>query len=130
MPMNDVLRVSGATLFYRVRGNGPLLVILAGGHGDADTTDALCEKLIDRYTVVTYDRRGLSRSTIEAAAGSPTIATHSEDVHQLLEALTPDSSIVFGSSSGALIGLDLVTRHPKQVHILVAHEPQIGRAHV
>jgi pimeloyl-ACP methyl ester carboxylesterase len=123
MPKNDVLHVFGATLFYRVRGNGPLLLILAGGHGDADTTDALCEKLIDRYTVVTYDRRGLSRSTIEAAAGSPTIATHSEDVHQLLAALTPDSSIVFGSSRGALIGLDLVARHPKQVDILVAHEP-------
>ena len=123
MPKNDVLRASGATLFYRVRGNGPLLLILAGGHGDADTTDALCEKLTDRYTVVTYDRRGLSRSTIEAAAGSPTIATHSEDAHQLLVALRADSSLVFGSSSGALIGLDLVTRHPERVHILVAHEP-------
>jgi pimeloyl-ACP methyl ester carboxylesterase len=123
MPKNDVLRVFGATLFYRVRGNGPLLLILAAGHGDADTTDALCEKLSDRYTVVTYDRRGLSRSTIEAGAGSPTITTHSEDVHQLLAALTPDSSIVFGSSNGALIGLDLVTRHPEQVRILVAHEP-------
>ena len=68
---NHTLRVAGATLFYRVRGTGPLLLILAGGHGDADATDAICEQLIDRYTVVTYDRRGLSRSTIDAAAGWP-----------------------------------------------------------
>lgn len=120
---NHLLRVSDATLFYRVRGTGPLLLILAGGHGDADTTDALCEQLIDRYTVVTYYRRGLSRSTIDASAGLPTIATHSDDAHQLLAALTTEPLLVFGSSIGALIGLDLVARHPEQVRVLVAHEP-------
>jgi pimeloyl-ACP methyl ester carboxylesterase len=117
------MRVSGATLFYRVRGEGPLLLMLAGGHGDADTTDAVCEQLINHYTVVTYDRRGLSRSTVNASAGPPTIATHSDDAHHLLAALTTEPSFVFGSSIGALIGLDLVTRHPKQVRVLVAHEP-------
>jgi pimeloyl-ACP methyl ester carboxylesterase len=30
---------------------------------------------------------------------------------------------VFGSSIGALIGLDLIARHPEQVRLLVAHEP-------
>ena len=72
--MEQALSVLGATLFYRVRGTGPLLLILAGGHGDADTTDGLCEQLIDYYTVVTYDRRGLSRSTVDASSGSLTIA--------------------------------------------------------
>jgi pimeloyl-ACP methyl ester carboxylesterase len=57
------LRVPNATLFYRVRGKGPLLLMLAGGHGDADTTDTVCEQLTNQFTVVTYDRRGLSRST-------------------------------------------------------------------
>src|SRR5271170_4830798 len=47
---NNHLRVPGATLFYRVRGNGPVLLVSPGGHGDADSTDALCEKLISRYT--------------------------------------------------------------------------------
>lgn len=121
--MEQTLKVSGATLFYRVRGTGPLLLILGGGHSDADTTDALCEQLIDNYTVVTYDRRGLSRSTIDASSGSPTIATHSNDVHHLLAALTSDPSFVFGNSIGALIGLDLVIRHSEQVRVLVAHEP-------
>lgn len=120
---SEALPVRGASLFYRVRGRGPLLLILSGGHGDADTTDMLCESLINRYTVVTYDRRGLSRSKIDADAGSPTIATHSEDAHQLLAALATEPALVFGSSIGALIGLDLAARHPKQVQVLVAHEP-------
>jgi pimeloyl-ACP methyl ester carboxylesterase len=76
----STLRTDGATLFYRVRGSGPALLMLPGGDGDADTADALCNQLIDHYTVVTYDRRGLSRSTIDAPADSlrsrPTRTTH------------------------------------------------------
>jgi pimeloyl-ACP methyl ester carboxylesterase len=120
---DDVLGVSGATLSYRVRGTGPLLLILRGGHGDADAADTLCEQLIDRYTVVTYDRRGLSRSTIDASDESPTIATHGDDAHQLVAALTTEPALVFGNGIGGLIGLDLIARHPGQVRVLVAHEP-------
>jgi pimeloyl-ACP methyl ester carboxylesterase len=48
------------------------------------------------------------------------------DVHQLLAALTATPAFVFGSSIGALIGLDLPIHHPEQVRLLVAHEPPIG----
>jgi pimeloyl-ACP methyl ester carboxylesterase len=120
---DDRLRVGGATIFYRVRGSGPLLLILPGGDGDADTADGLCNQLIDRYTVVTYDRRGLSRSEIEAPGQNLTLATHSDDAHGLLAGLTNESAFLFGSSIGALIGLDLIARHPRQVRLLVAHEP-------
>jgi pimeloyl-ACP methyl ester carboxylesterase len=106
-----------------VRGKGSLLLILPGGHGDADTAEALCQQLVDRYTVVTYDRRGMSRSTIDRPTDTPTIETHSEDVYRLLATLTSHPSLVFGSSISALIGLDLVARYPKQVSVLLAHEP-------
>lgn len=62
---NGDLTVSGAHLHYEVRGTGTVLLMLTGGHGDAHTMDALADHLADQYTVVTYDRRGLSRSTIE-----------------------------------------------------------------
>src|SRR5215510_14251126 len=99
-----------------------MLLILPGGDGDADTADARHE-LIDRYMVITYDRRGMSRSKIDGPGQSLTIATHSDDAHRLLAALTNQPVFVFGSSIGALIGLDLVARHPEQVAIFVAHEP-------
>ena len=120
---DNSLRVDGATLFYRVRGSGPMLLILPGGDGDADTADALRHELIDRYMVITYDRRGMSRSKIDGPGQSLTIATHSDDAHRLLAALTNQPVFVFGSSIGALVGLDLVARHPEQVAIFVAHEP-------
>ena len=120
---DDKLSVPGATIFYRVQGKGPLLFILPGGHGDADTAKALCQQLVDRYTVVTYDRRGLSRSTIDGPVESLSLETHSDDAYRLLAALTNNPAFVFGSSISALIGLDLVARHPEQVRIFVAHEP-------
>jgi len=121
----NTLKVPGATLFYRVRGTGPLVLILPGGHGDADAADALCERLVERYTVVTYDRRGQSRSPIDAAAGMPSIETHAADAYKLLAALTSDPAFVFGSSFGGLIGFDLVLRHPESVRALVAHEAPV-----
>ena len=72
---HDTLRVPGVTLFYRLRGSGPMLLILPGGDGDADSTDSLCKQLDGRYTVVTYDRRGLSRSILDSPAESLTIST-------------------------------------------------------
>jgi len=48
---------------------------------------------------------------------------HSDDAHRLLAELSTAPAYVFGSSGGALIGLDLVAHHPEQVCTLVAHEP-------
>jgi pimeloyl-ACP methyl ester carboxylesterase len=117
------LEVPGASLYYKVRGTGPLLLILQGGAADADGSEALGQHLVDAYTIVTYDRRGLSRSKLNNASDAPGIETHSQDAHHLLAALTPEPAFVVGFSLGALIGLDLVARHPEQVRVLVAHEP-------
>ncbi|HMF05396.1 MAG TPA: alpha/beta hydrolase, partial [Methylocella sp.] len=90
---------------------------------DADTTDSLCKQLDEHYTVVAYDRRGLSRSTLDCPPQNLTITTHSDDAQRLLVELTDQPALVVGSSIGALIGPDLVARHPEQVRLLVAHEP-------
>src|SRR6266700_3779138 len=41
----------------------------------------------------------------------------------LLAAVTSDPALVLGTSLGAVLGLDLISRHPGQVRLLVAHEP-------
>lgn len=121
----DTLRVPGAQLYFTVRGSGPLLLILQGGDGDAEGCNGLAAYLVAGYTVVTYDRRGLSRSPIDDPTASPCLETHSDDAHRLLAALTDEPAFVFGGSLGALLGLDLVACHPEQVRILVAHEPPV-----
>jgi pimeloyl-ACP methyl ester carboxylesterase len=118
----------GARLFYQVRGSGPCLMMLTGGAAGADGFSSVTPYLAADYTVVTYDRRGLSRSPLDDPGKDPaiTIATHSEDVHRILTRLGAVPAMVFGSSIGAVIGLDLLIRHPADVRMLIAHEPPIG----
>jgi pimeloyl-ACP methyl ester carboxylesterase len=117
------LPVPGAAVYYEVRGTGPVLLMLAGGHGDANTMDAVADHLADRYTVVSYDRRGLSRSRLDNPSATFGLETHADDASRLLATLTAEPAFVFGNSIGALIGLDLTALHPAQVRMLVAHEP-------
>jgi len=119
----DFLRVPGAALHYKTQGTGPLLLMLQGGDGDADGTDALAKHLVDRYTVLSYDRRGLSRSTLDDPSAALDLSTHADDASRLLTAVTDEPALVFGASLGALLGLDLIAHHPEQVQLLVAHEP-------
>ncbi|MFY1684245.1 alpha/beta fold hydrolase [Micromonospora sp.] len=120
------LRVPDANLYYQICGSGPVLLILQGGDGDADRAAGLVAQLAEAYTVVTYDRRGLSRSVIDPDDGRPVpVETHADDVHRLLAEVTSEPAVVFGSSIGGLTGLHLATRHPEQVRVLVTHEPPI-----
>ncbi|OZB94209.1 alpha/beta hydrolase [Paenibacillus sp. XY044] len=121
----DMLSVPGANIHYEVRGAGPVLLMIHGGCGDADVFLEVADHLADQYTVVTYDRRGHSRSKLTNPAEEYRIETHSDDAHRLLAALTDEPAYIFGSSSGAVIGLDLTMRYPGQVHALIPHEPPL-----
>ncbi len=120
----ETLKVPEATLYYEVRGAGPVLLFIVGGNGDAGVYERVASGLADQYTVVIYDRRGFSRSPLD---GSPDdglrIETDSDDARRLIEHLAGGPAHVFGSSSGAIVALDLVARYPDQVRTLVAHEP-------
>ena len=117
------IAVPGATLYYEVRGDGPMLLISQSGEGDANRSVDLVNRLVNDYTVVTYDRRGLSRSTLTDPARPGTMADHADDVHRLLAELTDEPVAMLGCSLGAVIGLHIAVKHPGQLGTLVAHEP-------
>ncbi|MGW3342507.1 alpha/beta fold hydrolase [Nonomuraea rubra] len=116
-----MLRVHDAELYYQARGTGPFLLISQSGEGDADRSVDLVDRLAGAYTVITYDRRGLSRST--GAGATASVRQHADDVHRLLAHLTDQPVIMLGLSLGASIGLHLAMRHPEQLGLLIAHEP-------
>jgi pimeloyl-ACP methyl ester carboxylesterase len=122
---SQILRVPGAALAYKVRGSGPLLLLISGGEGGAEGFEGLANVLAETYTVVTYDRRGATHSPIDDPREPVRVETHSDDAHRLLEALTAEPALVFGSSSGALVALNLAIRYPDQVLKVVAHEPPV-----
>jgi pimeloyl-ACP methyl ester carboxylesterase len=90
----------------------------------AEGFGALASQFPDR-TVVTYDPRGLGRSTRHdgSVANSPTI--QAGDLHALIAELGTGPVEMFASSGGAVISLALVAAHPDDVITLVAHEPPL-----
>jgi len=121
------LKVPGASLYYEVTGAGPILLMIPGAPADAGAFAAIAGQLADRYTVVTYDWRGSSRSPLDEPPGDLPdglpMQVQGDDAGHLLAALADGPAYVLGCSGGALTGLDLAARHPEQVGTLVAHEP-------
>ena len=122
----DTITVPGGTLYYELRGAGPVLLLIPGGPMDAGGFAALAERLADRYTVVTYDCLGNSRSPYDGSPEELTVDRHADDAQRLLEVVGAEPAYVLGSSGGAIYGLDLVARHPGCAHTLVAHEPPLS----
>ena len=122
----DTLDVPGAHLCYRVTGSGPVLLLIPGGPADAAGFDRVARLLAEDHTVVTYDPRGISRSTRDNADDDVLVETQADDAHRLLAAVGSGPADVLGNSGGAITGLELVARHPEQVRTLIAHEPPVS----
>lgn len=123
--LEKTLKVPGATLYYEIRGSGPVLLCISGGPTDAGMFTDLAGRLADRYTVVSYDQRGHSRSRLDGEREDIAVALHAEDAAAILAAVGDEPTYVYGNSGGGTIGLELVARHPERVRTLVAHEAPI-----
>jgi len=119
-----ILDVPGAQLYYERRGTGPLLLMI-GSPMDSTGFAGLAAALASRYTVVTYDPRGIGNSSREDTGQDVTPVQQADDVHRLVSVLGGGPVDLFGSSGGAVVGLALVTAHPGELRTLVAHEPPV-----
>ncbi|HEV7709532.1 MAG TPA: alpha/beta hydrolase [Asanoa sp.] len=124
------LALPGADLVYDVRGplpptDGKPVLLMIGQPMTADGFTTLAGHFPER-TVVTYDPRGLGRSARTDGRDDHTPQQQAADLHLLIEALGAGPVDVFGSSGGAVTGLELVAAYPDDVDTLVAHEPPIN----
>ncbi len=122
----DYLKVPGATLYYEVRGQGPL-VVLVGAPMHAAHFAPLAGLLADDHTVLTTDPRGVNRSSLDEPGQDSTPRMRADDLSRLLTHLDAGPAAVFGSSGGAVTALALALAHPGQVRIVIAHEPPLNR---
>src|SRR3954466_5801889 len=103
---------------------GPPPLFIIGQPMTASGFGALRAHFPDR-TVITYDPRGLGRSTRDDGRVDHSPTVQAEDVHAVIEALGAGPVDMFASSGGAVTALALVAAHPGDVVTLVAHEPPI-----
>jgi pimeloyl-ACP methyl ester carboxylesterase len=119
------VKVNGAELYYEVRGTGPAVLLIHGTNLDSGCYEDLAGILAKEFLVVTYDRRGYSRSPRPQAWESTSIQEQADDAGALLSALAVGPAAVFGSSSAGPIALEVALRHPDHVRGAIAHEPAL-----
>jgi len=123
-----IAAVDGAELYYEMRGSGPTLLFVSGATGDAGHWSAAADLLADEYTVLTYDRRGNSRSPRPPGWTHAPVDEQADDAAGLLAALGLAPAIGYGNSQGALILTSLVLRHADALSSAVFHEPPYPHA--
>jgi pimeloyl-ACP methyl ester carboxylesterase len=115
------MKINGVELHVEPpAGAGELVVLVHGGWTESGTWAALVPPLARSCRVVSYDRRGHSRS---ARGPEPAPRRQDEDdLAALIEALGAPAHVV-GTSYGAAIALAVAGRRPELVRSVVAHEP-------
>lgn len=127
-PTTRTLDVPGAVLTYDVRTNlataEPVLMMIGSPMG-ASGFPTLASHFADR-TVVTYDPRGVERSTKDEPSSESTPDQHGDDIYRIIADLDAGQVDLFASSGGAVNALALIAAHPDRVRTLVAHEPPLA----
>jgi pimeloyl-ACP methyl ester carboxylesterase len=123
------LKTTQAEIVYDVHGplptaDGKPPLFMVGQPMTASGFDTLASLFADR-TVVTYDPRGLGRSTRSDGRVDNTPTLQAADLHAVIEELGAGPVEMFASSGGAVTALALVAAYPEDVTTLVAHEPPL-----
>lgn len=116
------LEIEEGSLFYEVRGSGEALLLIHGVVVDSWLYEKAAELLAARYKVITFDRRGSSRSECRAGA-SCSMEAQIGDIQALLDYLNIREAIIVGASAGAVIGQYFMQRFPGRVKKLLMYEP-------
>jgi pimeloyl-ACP methyl ester carboxylesterase len=124
-PLPTLVSANGTQLYHEIRGSGPTLLFIPGAEGDAEEYARVVALLEDEFTILSYDRRGFSRSPRPEGYAGTTVEQQADDAAALLDATGLGPAAVWGNSSGAIIGLALTLRHPEAVTRAMLHEPPL-----
>jgi pimeloyl-ACP methyl ester carboxylesterase len=129
MTTMHILETAEAEIVYDVHGPLPTAdgrppLFMIGQPMTATGFATLASHFPDR-TVVTYDPRGLGRSTRKDGRVDNAPTVQADDVHAVIEALGAGPVEMSASSGGAVTALALVASYPNDVTTLVAHEPPL-----
>ena len=111
-----------ADLYWEARGSGPAVLLIPGTPGYGGQFARLADELAVDHLVITYDRRGTARSGAAVGWSETNVAEQADDAAAVLAAVGVASAMVFGTSNGALVALELALRHPGRVGRVIVHE--------
>jgi pimeloyl-ACP methyl ester carboxylesterase len=112
----EYVEVNGLKTYYEVHGDGPPLLLLHGGFGNAPSMAPISEILSRHHRVYLPERRGHGHTP---DIGEITYELMTEDTVGFMRAMGIERAHVIGYSDGAIICFYLGIRHPEAVDRLV-----------
>lgn len=109
--------------YYERRGQGPALLLLHSTLSSSRQLRTLATRLAQRRTVISVDRRGSGKSTVEGPAEPIPASVHVDDLATILAAEAVGVAAVVGHSYGGCVALELAARRPELVSAVFAYEP-------
>ena len=107
-------KVNATKLYYEIRGEGHLLVLIHGGLMDRRMWDHQFNLFAKDYKVIRYNLRGYEKSEVPKDKFS-----HIDDLFHLLQFLNIDKTYILGLSLGGMIAIDITLEHPDIVDTLI-----------
>jgi pimeloyl-ACP methyl ester carboxylesterase len=119
-----LIKANGVSLYFELNGHsGEPVLLVHGSWGDHENWQAVVPGLSKSFRVLTYDRRGHSKSEKIATQGS--FDEDATDATSLLSNLDLSPAHIIGNSGGSIIALKLATKKPSIFRSLIIHEPPL-----
>jgi len=119
-----MIEANGVNLYYELSGEaGDPMIMIHGSWGDHSNWQQVVPGLAKNFRVLTYDRRGHSRSEKAQTQGS--FDEDAMDASALLVKLGLGPAHIIGNSGGAIIALKLACKEPSTFRSLIFHEPPL-----
>lgn len=116
--MQKVVSKDGTSIAYDQTGQGPALILILGALNSRKSGARLAKLLAERFTVISYDRRGRGNST-DTAPYAP--QREVEDIAALIGALS-EPVCLYGHSSGGALALEAALALRKKIRKLAVYE--------
>lgn len=122
-----IIESNGIEIYWEEHGSGEPLLLIMGWGANAATWHPQLPGLAEQFRVVTFDNRGVGRSS--APEGPYSVRQMADDVVGLLDALEVPRAHVFGISLGGMIAQELAIEHPARVDALILGCTTAGSCH-
>ncbi len=109
-----LIRTAAGRVHLWTGGRGPAVILIHGSPGNAWLVKPIAERLARHFSVYAIDTPGFGGS--DALPGPvDSVAQLAEAYRDILDSLELANVLIYGTHSGAAIGLELAHRHPARI---------------
>lgn len=115
------IRVDGANLWYQLRGEGEIPVVMIGGFALVDRQFEFCDPhLLRHHRILHWHYRGVGRSDW-TQSGPYSTERWVDDLKAILDHNRIGKISLWCTSTGSSIGLRFAAKYPEMMHALIAY---------